>query len=73
MKNIIAFFFLVTFLNTNLNASWIALDEGTEAVQSYIDFENVWRSISKWNYTISKFVYNLFNWFYRTICKYFIS
>ena len=44
MKNLIAFLFLVTFINTNLNASWIALDEGTESVQSYIDFENVWRS-----------------------------
>lgn len=44
MKNLIAFLFLVTFINTNLNASWTALDEGTESVQSYIDFENVWRS-----------------------------
>ena len=44
MKNLIACLFLVTFINTNVNASWTALDEGTESVQSYIDFENVWRS-----------------------------
>ena len=44
MKNLIAFLFLVAFINTPSNASWTALDEGTESVQSHIDFENVWRS-----------------------------
>ncbi len=33
MKNLIAFLFLVTFINTNTNASWTLLDEGTESVQ----------------------------------------
>ena len=44
MIKFITFLILLNFINTPSNASWTALDEGTESVQSYIDFENVWRS-----------------------------
>ena len=36
--------FLVNFITANSNATRTALDEGTESVQSYIDFNNVWNS-----------------------------
>jgi len=38
------FLFLLIFINAPSNASWIALDKGTENVQSYIDYDNIWRS-----------------------------
>ena len=44
MLKFIAFFIFLNFINTPSNASWTTLDEGTESVQSHIDFENVWRS-----------------------------
>ena len=44
MIKFITFLILLNFINTPSNASWTPLDEGTESVQSYIDFENVWRS-----------------------------